>query len=344
MKDKNVILQVDNLKKYYPIKKGLFRKVVGHVKAVDGVSFFVREGETVGVVGESGCGKTTAGRSILRIIEPTSGEIKFRTGGEMVNLLSQNKQQMKKIRQEIQMVFQDPFSSLDPRLSVKDIIAEPLSIHKIGSQRERIERVEELMGYVGLAPYQMNRYPHEFSGGQRQRIGIARALALNPKLIVCDEPVSALDVSVQAQVINLLFDLQKQFGLTYLFIAHDLSVVEHVSDRIMVMYVGEIVEMAPSNSLYTTPQHPYTEALLQAIPIPDPRIKRVHYRLQGNVPDPSNPPAGCKFHTRCPYVQAICKKEKPGLLELKGARDHFVACHFATQLQLSGIHSRTKTG
>ena len=334
----NVILRVDNLKKHFPIKKGVFKRVVGHVKAVDGISFCVRHGETVGIVGESGCGKTTAGRCLIRVMEPTSGEVRFRSGGQMVDLLALNKKEMKQIRQEIQMVFQDPFSSLDPRMRVRQIIAEPLSIHRIGTQRERDERVEELMEYVGLGSYQLDRYPHEFSGGQRQRIGIARALALNPKLIVCDEPVSALDVSVQAQVINLLSDLQEKFELTYLFIAHDLSVVEHVSDRIMVMYVGEIVEMADSSSLYESPKHPYTEALLQAIPIADPRSHWHHVPLEGNVPDPSNPPPGCKFHTRCPYVQDVCMKENPMLQEFDG--EHFVTCHRAGELKPRGIHSR----
>lgn len=341
LKDDNVILRVDDLRKYFPIKKGLFKRVVGNVKAVDGISFFVRKGETVGVVGESGCGKTTAGRCIVRVMEPTSGQVQFRRGGQMVDLLALSKHEMKKARQEIQMIFQDPFSSLDPRMTVKKIIAEPLDIHKIGTRQEQEERVKELMSHVGLGAYQLERYPHEFSGGQRQRIGIARALALNPSFIVCDEPVSALDVSVQAQVINLLSDLQEQFDLTYLFIAHDLSVVEHVSDRIMVMYVGQVVEMTTSKSLYTNPKHPYTEALLQAIPIADPRSRRDFRPLEGNVPDPSNPPPGCKFHTRCPYVQDICKREPPELRELKGMHDHFVACHRAEELELQGIQSRT---
>ena len=339
MKDDNVILRVDDLRKYFPIKKGLFKRVVGNVKAVDGISFFVRKGETVGVVGESGCGKTTAGRCIVRVMEPTSGQVQFRRGGQMVDLLALSKHEMKKARQEIQMIFQDPFSSLDPRMTVKKIIAEPLDIHKIGTRQEQEERVKELMSHVGLGAYQLERYPHEFSGGQRQRIGIARALALNPSFIVCDEPVSALDVSVQAQVINLLSDLQEQFDLTYLFIAHDLSVVEHVSDRIMVMYVGQVVEMTTSKSLYTNPKHPYTEALLQAIP----SRPQVPQRLQalGRQCARSFQSASRLHHTRCPYVQDICKREPPELRELKGMHDHFVACHRAEELELQGIQSRT---
>lgn len=344
VKSDKVILKVQDLKKYFPIKKGLFKKVVGHVKALDGISFFVHQGETVGVVGESGCGKTTAGRCIIRVMDPTSGQIEYLWNGQMVDLLSLDKRDMKEVRKEIQMIFQDPFSSLDPRMAIKDLVAEPLYIHKIGTREERYERVKELLGYVGLGAEHLNRYPHEFSGGQRQRIGIARALALNPKLVVCDEPVSALDVSVQAQVINLLADLQQQFQLTYLFISHDLSLVEHASDRIIVMYLGEIVEMVPSQALYTSPQHPYTEALLQAIPIADPRLQRTYRPLEGDVPDPSNPPPGCKFHTRCPYAQDKCSRERPLLRELQGNAGHFVACHRAEELSLTGIYSQAQTG
>ncbi len=343
MSDKQIILDVKDLVKYFPIKKGLFKRTMGYVKAVDGVSFFIREGETLGVVGESGCGKTTTGRCVIRLLDPTAGTVNFRrSNGQMVDLSTLSRKEMKQIRTDIQIIFQDPFSSLDPRMSVLDIVSEPLRVHNRGTRKEHIKRVGELLERVGLRGYQMDRYPHEFSGGQRQRIGIARALALDPKVIVCDEPVSALDVSVQAQVLNLLSDLQDELGLTFMFIAHDLSVVEHISDRVMVMYLGKAVEMAASEKLYTTPKHPYSEALLAAIPIADPRLQTKRQPLGGNVPDPSNPPPGCNFNTRCPYVQDICKREDPPLEETEEGSDHFVACHFAAELQLAGWEERKR--
>ncbi len=334
VKDKDIILKVEQLKKYFPIKKGLFKKVVGNVKAVDGVDFLIRRGETLGLVGESGCGKSTTGRSVIRLVKPTAGHVYFNHQGETKDLATLELKKMKKVWRDIQFIFQDPFSSLDLRMSVRDIVAEPLRVQKIGDKNSRTEKVRDLLEKVGLSGYQMNRYPHEFSGGQRQRIGIARALTLDPKLIICDEPVSALDVSVQAQVINLLQDLQSEFGLTYLFIAHDLSVVEHISDRVLVMYLGKIVESADCNAIYNKPKHPYTEALLSAIPAGDPKSTKVRLPLEGTVPDPSNPPSGCNFHTRCPYAQDICKKEEPVLNEI--VTDQFVSCHFAAELKLSG--------
>jgi len=317
----DIILDVRNLYKYFPITKGfIFQKQVGAVKAVDGVSFTIRRGETLGLVGESGCGKTTTGRVILRLQEPTSGEVYF----EGRNIFKLNKEEMRRLRRDMQIIFQDPYSSLNPRMTVGDIIGEPLEIHNLARGKEKVRRVQELLEVVGLSPYHANRYPHEFSGGQRQRIGIARALAVNPKLIICDEPVSALDVSIQAQVLNLLEELQKEFGLTYLFIAHDLSVVKHISDRIAVMYLGRIVEIADADELFTNPQHPYTEALLSAVPIPDPAIRRERIILPGDVPSPVNPPKGCRFHTRCLYAQESCRIEDPPLLDVGGG--HLVAC------------------
>jgi oligopeptide transport system ATP-binding protein len=317
----DIILDVRNLYKYFPITKGfIFQKQVGAVKAVDGVSFTIRRGETLGLVGESGCGKTTTGRVILRLQEPTSGEVYF----EGRNVFKLNKEEMRRLRRDMQIIFQDPYSSLNPRMTVGDIIGEPLEIHNLARGKEKVRRVQELLEVVGLSPYHANRYPHEFSGGQRQRIGIARALAVNPKLIICDEPVSALDVSIQAQVLNLLEELQKEFGLTYLFIAHDLSVVKHISDRIAVMYLGRIVEIADADTLFTNPQHPYTEALLSAVPIPDPAIRRERIILPGDVPSPVNPPQGCRFHTRCLYAQESCRIEDPPLLDVGGG--HLVAC------------------
>ncbi len=317
------ILEVKGLKKWFPITGGVFSRVVAWVKAVDGVSFSVKRGETLGVVGESGCGKTTTGRTILRLIEPTEGEAIF----EGTDIFSLNKTELRKIRRDIQIIFQDPYASLNPRMTVGDIVGEALDIHKlVKTKKEREERISELLDVVGLLPQHMKRYPHEFSGGQRQRIGIARALAVQPKLIVADEPVSALDVSIQAQVINLLEDLQEKFSLTYLFIAHDLSVVRHISTRVAVMYLGKMVELAETEELFEHPAHPYTEALLSAVPIPDPEIKKQRIILEGDVPSPVNPPSGCRFHTRCRYAKPICKEKEPELKDLGGG--HYVACHF----------------
>ena len=318
------LLQVKNLVKHFPIKGGIFAREVERVHAVDGVSFDLAAGETLGVVGESGCGKSTTGRCILRLIEPTSGEVWF----DGKNVTAMGRDELRAMARDMQIIFQDPFASLNPRMTVAAIIGEALTIHKLTkTPREYEARIVELLETVGLASDHMRRYPHEFSGGQRQRIGIARALAVSPRLIVCDEAVSALDVSIQAQVINLLEDLQSQFGLTYVFIAHDLSVVEHTSDRVAVMYLGRIVEIASAKDLYTRPLHPYTEALLSAVPIPDPQLKRQRIRLQGDVPSPIRPPPGCHFHTRCPIARkGVCDVDKP---ELKLAADgHWVSCHF----------------
>jgi oligopeptide/dipeptide ABC transporter ATP-binding protein len=310
----NVILEVKNLKLYFPIHYGIFQRVVGHVKAVDGVNFKLHDGEVLGLVGESGCGKTTVGRTLLRLYDPTAGEIWYTDlSGNRVNLAELNQREMKPLRREVRMIFQDPFSSLNPRLTVRDIISEPLEIHNVAHGKEADERVAELMTSVGLNPALMRRYPHEFSGGQRQRIGLARTLSLGPRMIVADEPVSALDVSVQAQVLNLLQELQQRLGLTLIFIAHDLSVVEHISDRIAVMYIGKIVEMTQTDELLHQPRHPYTEALLSAIPPADPDIKIERIRLEGEVPSPANPPSGCVFHPRCRYAQAVCSQEEPAL-------------------------------
>ena len=317
------LLQVKNLVKKFPIAGGLLRRTVDHVHAIDNVSFDIQPGETLGLVGESGCGKSTTGRCILRLIQPTSGEIWF----EGRNVTELNHKNFAALCRDMQIIFQDPFASLNPRMTVGAIIGEALQIHKLGKSRKaRAERVVELLETVGLQADHMRRYPHEFSGGQRQRIGIARALAVEPKLIICDEPVSALDVSIQAQVINLLEDLQEKFKLTYLFIAHDLSVVEHISNRVAVMYLGRIVEIATAHDLYDNPQHPYTEALLSAVPVPDPTVKRRRIALQGDVPNPINPPTGCHFHTRCPIKQLpLCATEKPPLKQ--GADGHWTACH-----------------
>ena len=315
------LLEVENLKKYFPVKKGVFSRTVGQVRAVDGVSFTLRRGETLGLVGESGCGKTTVGRSILRLIEPTAGSVKF-NGKDLLGL---DREELRNTRASLQIIFQDPFSSLDPRMNVGQIIAEPIRNHLKIPKSEIRERVANLMERVGLHPEQSKRYPHEFSGGQRQRIGIARALALNPLAIICDEPVSALDVSIQAQVINLLAQLQEQLNLSYLFIAHDLSVVEHISDRVAVMYLGRIVELTTDRELYRNPLHPYSRALLSAVPVPDPEIQKQKIVLQGDVPSPMNPPTGCTFHTRCPECVDICPREIPVFKDV--GNEHWVACH-----------------
>ncbi len=332
-----VLLEVKGLTKYFPIQRGILKRTVGYVKSVDDVSFFIREGETLGLVGESGCGKTTTGRVILRAIKQTRGEVYYRKGDTMVELTKVPENDMKPFRREMQIIFQDPFSSLNPRMTVLEIVGEPLLIHGVAKGDELKARVRELLECVGMRVQHMNRYPYAFSGGQRQRIGIARALALNPKFIVCDEPVSALDVSIQAQVLNLLEDLQKNFGLTYLFISHDLSVVEHISDRVAVMYLGSLVELAGSQELYSDPRHPYTEALLSAVPTSDPDrvIKRI--LLTGDVPSPANPPKGCKFHPRCRYAKDICSTVVPEWREV--SHDHWVACHLSDELALSGIGS-----
>ena len=318
-----VLVEVDNLVKYFPVRAGLLQRVVNQVKAVDDVSFFVRKGETLGLVGESGCGKTTVGRTMLRLIEPTGGSVRF----EGRDVFSMGSRDLKITRRDMQIIFQDPYASLDPRVPIGESVMEGLHIHRIGSPRERVDIMMETLKKVGLESYHSRRYPHEFSGGQRQRIGIARALALRPRFIICDEPVSALDVSIQSQVLNILRDLQSEFGLTYLFIAHNLSVVEHVSNRVAVMYLGKMVEMTSREELFRNPLHPYTQALMSAIPIPNPRIKRQRTVLKGDVPSPLNPPTGCRFHPRCPVAIEICSQVEPPFIEV--SPDHWAACHLA---------------
>jgi len=337
----DILLEVDRLQKHFPIYGGVFQQQVGAVRAVDGVSFRLRRGETLGLVGESGCGKSTTGRTLLRLLEPTGGKVEF----DGVDVASLDHRALRDMRKRFQMIFQDPYASLNPRMTIFSILEEPLIIHKIGDAAARRERIMSLMKTVGLRPDQVNNYPHEFSGGQRQRIGIARALAVEPDLIVCDEPVSALDVSIQAQVINLLKDLQKEFGLTYVFIAHDLSVVEYISDRVAVMYLGKMVELASSVDLYAKPKHPYTIALLSALPRPDPRVKAKRVILGGEIPSPMNAPSGCHFHPRCPVATDICSREDPEWRDVNAGKDgeeHWVACHnleeaqgFAKQVQLA---------
>ena len=330
------LLDVKELKKYFPIRKGLFKSVVGQVRSVDGVSFHLNQGETLGLVGESGCGKTTTSRCLLRAINPTSGEIHYRQAdGQLVDVTQLSSDQLRPLRREMQMIFQDPFASLNPRMNLLDLVGEPLLVNGVTNRKERSDRVADLLRLVGLRPEYMRRFPHAFSGGQRQRIVIARALALNPRLVVADEPVSALDVSVQAQVLNLLLDLQKKLKLTYLFVAHDLSVVRHISDRVAVMYVGRIVEMSPTDELFLAPKHPYTAALLSAVPIADPRIRSKMQPLEGDVPSPSNPPSGCHFHPRCSFATDLCRQQVPDLEEVQP--NHFVACHRQAELALSGV-------
>ena len=327
MNQQEILLRVENLVMHFPIKRGVFQRTVGHVHAVDGVSFDIRRGETLGLVGESGCGKSTTGRTILQLYRPTAGNVFF---GDQ-DLTKLKGEELRMLRRKMQMIFQDPYASLNPRMTVEEIVGEPLIVHNLARGREVREKVKDLLGLVGLNPAYVDRYPHEFSGGQRQRIGVARALSLNPDLIVCDEPISALDVSIQAQVVNLLEDLQGQFNLTYLFIAHDLSMVRHISDRVAVMYLGVIVELAARKDLYEHPLHPYAQALLSAVPIPDPVVEETRQRiiLTGDVPSPVNPPSGCRFRTRCPIATEICAEQKPEWREL--LPDHFVACHHASK-------------
>ena len=334
--EESPILEVKNLRKFFPVQKGILRKIVGQVRAVDDVSISINKGETVSIVGESGCGKTTTARCIMRAIDPTSGEIKFNTkNGEIIDLASLSRDEVRPYRDDIQMIFQDPFSSLNPRMTLFDIVGEPLLVNGMKNRKEREDRVAELMGQVGLRPEYMQRFPHAFSGGQRQRIGIARALSIQPSLIVADEPVSALDVSVQAQVLNLMMDLQDQLNLTYLFVSHDLSVVSQISDRVVVMYVGKIVETGTPKEIFESPRHPYTAALATSLPKADPRLKQERIVLQGEVANPSDPPSGCYFHPRCPYATDICKTETPELKQIGNGRT--VSCHRIDEINLPGV-------
>ncbi len=330
----SVLLDVRGLKMHFPIRQGLLQRVVGYVRAVDDVNFTIQSGETLALVGESGCGKTTTARCILRAYKPTAGEILFRADGDMVDVASVPRAQLRPVRRNMQMIFQDPYASLNPRMTLADIVGEPLLVNGMTNRQQRNDRVAELLRLVGMRSEYMQRYPHAFSGGQRQRIGIARALALHPKLVVCDEAVSALDVSVQAQILNLLLELQSKLGLTYLFVAHDLSVVKHISDRVAVMYVGKLVELAPTARVFSAPKHPYTEALLSAVPIADPRRRSQRIILEGDVADPSNPPSGCYFHPRCRYAIERCRMETPALREIEPGQ--YAACHRADELTLIG--------
>ncbi len=340
---KNSLLEVKSLKKYFPVVRGFFKKVIGHVKAVDDISFSIKETETFALVGESGCGKTTTAKCILRAVDPTDGQILLHVNGQEVDLAKLPKKQLKTYRKYMQMVFQNPYTSLNPRMKVRDIIAEPLIVNKVARGKEVDDRVAELMRAVGLHPDYMVRYPHAFSGGQRQRIVIARALALSPKLVICDEPVAALDVSIRSQILNLLLELQERFGLTYLFISHDLGIVHHIADRVAVMYLGKIVELASAEELFENPKHPYTESLLNSVPKPDPSFRAENLRpIEGEVPNPINPPSGCYFHPRCPFAQKVCQEQLPKLENLGTSENpHFVACHFAEKLFLKGIFLKT---
>jgi oligopeptide/dipeptide ABC transporter ATP-binding protein len=337
------VLQVDGLVKHFPVSRGLIRrKVIGLVRAVEGVTFEIARGETLALVGESGCGKSTTGRLVLRLMDPTQGSVRFK-GEEIANL---DKNALRRLRRHMQIIFQDPYASLNPRMTVGEILAEPMAVHGLHTEAERESRVRDLLDVVGLLPEHVRRYPHQFSGGQRQRIGIARALAVNPDLIVCDEPVSALDVSIQAQIVNLLQNLQRRFGLSYLFIAHDLAVVKHISDRVAVMYLGKLVEIASKRDLYARPLHPYTQALLAAIPRPDPRVRKKRMLLPGDVPSPFAPPSGCRFHTRCPFAERRCREEEPVLREAGGGPNsgHRVACHFYETLPVPSIAAAAGPG
>ena len=330
------LLKVRDLKAHFPITSGMWRRVVGYVRAVDGISFDLHEGETLGLVGESGCGKTTAGRAIIRAVEPTDGEVFYRTSDDiLIEATTADRKNLQILRQQIQIIFQDPFASLNPRMTIYDIVADPMKVNHLARGSELEDRVGEMLQLVGMSPAFMRRYPHAFSGGQRQRIGIARSLVMNPRLVIADEPVSALDVSVQAQILNLMLDLQADLGLTYLFISHDLSVVQYISHRVAVMYVGKIVELAPTEQLFTRPRHPYTQALLSSVPSPRPDVRSLGQTLEGEVADPANPPSGCYFHPRCPFAEEMCRTTEPEFSEV--APGHFARCHFSDRLDLPGV-------